>query len=655
MRMLFREKLRFPAISLALATVTGLGLWNATASEHGGDAEIADASGDKRSPGPSVGQSSRPFGFRGDGTGVFPAEGLVSRFHEKLNVVWKIALPHWGPSSPVAWDDRVYVITDEGWPGDTPLLVCVSIAKGEMLWQAPIDNLDDPERWPAAKARAAKAWRKKHFELRRAYMTWWNKLYWDNATNTWKKGVTYSKRVGPGDLKAPPEQLALVEEAKREGWDFHPFQPIGVSGGYRGRKAFLAHADYPAELKKQSIGERGIWLQPNWSTEGPFFGSTMGSPIIDETGIYVFTGQSTAACFTKEGKCRWVRHIVHSSCRGPTDGIQHTSMASPVLAAGLLVVWNYGDAGLYSLDKATGKVVWRCETPRTDQPRDKRFWKSEKLPVGYEGHMGPGGTPVVLDLNGTAVVIAGHGLVARARDGKILGQISAKEEDGKPLYPGGYQSATGAGDVYYAPSFGGRVMAMRLRLDGENLTWEQLWITPAKKRAPGSCGQSLLVHDGRVYGGVIATGFYKNAAVVGAFDAKTGELVAKGDRGFPGNTHASCIADGKLIITANGFGVPAEMTAAAQNGKAKTGTQRAFAIFDVKTMKRLGEGLLAMDADPEGDIRGRHIAHMGMDEINWGPSGPTAYGNRIFIRSNDHLYCIGDPKTPYVPPEEVRP
>ena len=106
MRMLFREKLRFPAISLALATVTGLGLWNATASEHGGDAEIADASGDKRSPGPSVGQSSRPFGFRGDGTGVFPAEGLVSRFHEKLNVVWKIALPHWGPSSPVAWGNR---------------------------------------------------------------------------------------------------------------------------------------------------------------------------------------------------------------------------------------------------------------------------------------------------------------------------------------------------------------------------------------------------------------------------------------------------------------------------------------------------------------------------------------------------------------------
>ena len=60
------------------------------------------------------------------------------------------------------------------------------------------------------------------------------------------------------------------------------------------------------------------------------------------------------------------------------------------------------------------------------------------------------------------------------------------------------------------------------------------------------------------------------------------------------------------------------------------------------------KGLLAMDADPEGDIRDRHIAHMGMDEINWGPSGPTAYGNRIFIRSNDHLYCIG--KGAYRPP-----
>ena len=45
MQMLFREKLKFLAISLALATVTGLGLWNATASEHGGDAEMGSWDG----------------------------------------------------------------------------------------------------------------------------------------------------------------------------------------------------------------------------------------------------------------------------------------------------------------------------------------------------------------------------------------------------------------------------------------------------------------------------------------------------------------------------------------------------------------------------------------------------------------------------------
>jgi len=32
---------------------------------------------------------------------------------------------------------------------------------------------------------------------------------------------------------------------------------------------------------------------------------------------------------------------------------------------------------------------------------------------------------------------------------------------------------------------------------------------------------------------------------------------------------------------------------------------------------------------------------------NWSYSSPTAQGNRVFLRSHSHLYCIGDPKVPY--------
>jgi hypothetical protein len=32
---------------------------------------------------------------------------------------------------------------------------------------------------------------------------------------------------------------------------------------------------------------------------------------------------------------------------------------------------------------------------------------------------------------------------------------------------------------------------------------------------------------------------------------------------------------------------------------------------------------------------------------SWGASCPAAQGNRLFIRSHSHLYCIGDPNVPY--------
>ncbi len=54
---------------------------------------------------------------------------------------------------------------------------------------------------------------------------------------------------------------------------------------------------------------------------------------------------------------------------------------------------------------------------------------------------------------------------------------------------------------------------------------------------------------------------------------------------------------------------------------------------------------------PKGEILDRHIAIFGTDFLGWGAAGTTAWGNRIFIRSNDYLWCVGDPQQAWVPPE----
>ena len=74
-------------------------------------------------------------------------------------------------------------------------------------------------------------------------------------------------------------------------------------------------------------------------------------------------------------------------------------------------------------------------------------------------------------------------------------------------------------------------------------------------------------------------------------------------------------------------------------------------VVSLPEMKPLGIGYLCPEA-PVGDVRERHIARIGTARAVWGNAGITCWGNRIFVRNNDYLWCIGDPAKPYVPPEE---
>jgi hypothetical protein len=66
-------------------------------------------------------------------TGNSVAHGSVPlRWSKTDNVVWKAALPGWGNSTPILWQDAVFVSTQDG---DRLLLLRLDRRTGMILWQ----------------------------------------------------------------------------------------------------------------------------------------------------------------------------------------------------------------------------------------------------------------------------------------------------------------------------------------------------------------------------------------------------------------------------------------------------------------------------------------------------------------------------------------
>jgi hypothetical protein len=82
----------------------------------------------------------------------------------------------------------------------------------------------------------------------------------------------------------------------------------------------------------------------------------------------------------------------------------------------------------------------------------------------------------------------------------------------------------------------------------------------------------------------------------------------------------------------------------------KDGKSAAFRVGELPELV----GLSALDPMPalEGEKREQVIAQTGQLEAaewygwNFSPALPFFSGNRILVRSHDHLYCLGNPAVP---------
>jgi len=580
--------------------------------------------------------SQSPYSWRGiAGQGVFPAKDLVTSFAADAegkgqNIVWRIPLPAWGANAPIVVKDKVFVMCQEGGAIEAPQLLCLDVNTGKLLWQQPVDHLDA---WPEAKQKEAKEIRRKEFARWSDYMRWWNKLYWDNAKNTWKEGAS----CGKGELKTAPvpqAQSDLVAEALKAGWKMPPLWGKGVSGGYRSRYGLVEAVDEGLVKNFHRCIEENIYRYPGWASEGPFWGSVMGSVVSDGERIYAVTALDGAACYDLSGKRLWVTDLAAKLLPGminssaPAGKWPQTNMASPILAGGKLIYFHHDGACMYGLDCATGAIVW--QTPvLMDDKRKRRSTRDPIPPLGYQGHMGPGGTPVAMVLGGTLVAISGNGMAVRVADGKYLGMVekpagggdTTKTDDPEDqAFGASYNSWVADGDVLYAGNLGGDLAALRLRLDGDKVVTQARWTSKGLNGDP-----NLAFFNGRLYG---ATPKKKGLSEV---DPATGQVTVSGPMASSWCTGWAISLDGVAVYKGGG-------------GK---GGGIGFAIVQLPGMKVLGQGTLDDTTTPEQ--RQHDLDLLGMGPANPGPAGTTAFGNRIFFRSNHYLWCIGNPAKPYEP------
>jgi hypothetical protein len=209
-------------------------------------------------------------------------------------------------------------------------------------------------------------------------------------------------------------------------------------------------------------------------------------------------------------------------------------------------------------------------------------------------------------------------------------------------------------DGYVCITFYGDTVIFKLELTEEGVVSAKEVHKMGQQYGWRDPGQALILHDKHLISTVDSAGVY---------ELLTGKALYRFPRrGYHGGVGP--ILAGNYVV---GFGD------AGNRGDFRSREDEclmaSFPIIDVSDLtkpKILGNGML-------GGFNKPHVRHLEkwVPELNgkgwvpmtsrpakemwemagvpptWGAACPAAQGNRLFIRSHSHLYCIGDPKAPY--------
>lgn len=591
-----------------------------------------------------------PVGFRGDGNGYFPGATPVSEFWEgtpiqvekdgkdrsgkdtkqkfwdfsdtkSKNLVWKTEMPGWANTQPIVVGDKVFCY------GEPDLLICTDANTGKILWK----QIVNPWACAGVEAKTAETCRELYHALMAVDAVIGMQFHFGTCgryMGAEEYGLIYDT-FADKDLPILLKNLATIdpqgkyeEAGKKLADDLKAGKgTFGADGkgcwdqekklqGRGGLHALLAD-------RINTLSEKKIPLGMPW---GNMVGWCMSAPISDGKYVYVQMGQGQTACYDLNGKEMWKTLYEYGGGKKGPGGPSTHHILSPLLAGGILVDMHGGNT-LRGLGAKVGYALWETSAATTQ--------KSSKSGYYLASHM-------IMYVKDTPIIVSSQCNLIRATDGKILGEYVFGEawHGAAPIAGlGDIFVKAGSGDGWQKP-----FKAFQLQLDGDKASAKELWEC---KESPGGYNSRIVLPDYTFLGG--------NATFA---DNKTGQVVLKATLGgefrviagnllisYPSGSHAwsNRRYDGKAIVP--------------------------FQISDVsnpRQAKMIGENnILGGENQPRLEGTEKFIPNLWADShffnAKGGKPGQMVHtdtclfpsGNRLFIRTASHLYCIGDPNTKY--------
>ncbi len=603
-----------------------------------------------------------PVGFRGDGNGYFPGATPVAEWREGTvgtakdersevlvltdkkahNIVWKTEMPSWANTQPIVVGDRVFTTAEPN------MLLCVDARTGKVLWTA---SANPWELVGVAKPQADK--------IQAMYDVWREALpHFDHM----RGNGTMSRRVPSREFapiadafvqKALPRIVKALKELDPDGSYEEAAKVTGEAvkkysqalaesekPGFTGKAPGWKHDPLNRQLTSllDTLGRRinsfseptgpgrrtpKIPLGVPW---GHLVGFCMSAPVSDGERVYASFGQGQTVCYDLNGKRIWGTHYQPN---GQKDNL--SSVQSPLLVGGVLVDMHGGDKVLRGLDKRTGKLLWEAPT-KGDGARDG-------------GGYFVGSHKVVRLKNGAKAVdaiVTTLCNILRASDGRAMGSLPFE------FRPSGGPSIVSSGDVVLKGATGDNYrtpyVAYRLKMVGQDkVEAKEIWRT-RRSSTPGYQAVAMT-----------PTAIIMASREHTALEPGTGKFLFRSPGGPNEIGGYSNIVAGKMFLW-----VESGTRNWGSRGDEVFGTFGSADVSDPAKMKVLSnKNVLGGVNKPRVPALEKYAPELYAMKFYTGNAfGWPAHflhtdtaifpsGNRLFIRSVSHLYCIGDPKVPY--------
>jgi outer membrane protein assembly factor BamB len=250
--------------------------------------------------------AEHPVGWRGDGTGRYPAAQPPTTWHREQagdnqtlsNIPWMTPLPNVGVSSPIVVGNRIFLTCE---PAD---VVCLDKQSGHILW---IRSIPEFEAIPEA-TRSANP----------GYAQTLAPLSAELAAMNDKMVAELNTPAPTASVKPPPARAALLQKKR----------------------------DIEKQIIKEEVRIDKKRFTHNWAQA--VFGYTGATPTSDGERVCAFLTTGVTVCYTLQGKRQWI-------AGGEGGGSEHGNFASPLLCDNRVIVWANE---LRAYDKLTGALAW---------------------------------------------------------------------------------------------------------------------------------------------------------------------------------------------------------------------------------------------------------------------------------------------------------